>query len=155
MNILRWSLALGLGGLLVFFGVMKFTGGAHIFPYIEYKAAAANAPFAALAYPLGNYATGALELAAGVLLIVPATRKLGAMVAVLPFLGAVLFHLSPFLGVTTPDGYADPKPVEALAAGGPFSRGDFSEGASMALFTIAVAGLIAAIVNYFIQRSAD
>ncbi len=153
MAILRWLLALGLGGFLIFFGVMKFTGGAHIFPYIEYKAAAAGFPFAELAYPLGNYATGALELVAGLLLILPMTRNLGSKLAVLPFLGAVIFHLSPALGVTTPDGYADPKPVDLLAAGGPFARSDFSEGASMALFTIAVAGLVAAILNVFVQKS--
>ena len=152
MAILRWGLALAVGGFLIFFGVMKFTGGAHIFPFIEYKAAAAGVPFADFAYPLGNYATGALELLAGILLILPMTRTVGAKLAILPFLGAVLFHLSPYLGVTTPDGYADPKPIEALAAGGPFVRSDFSEGASMALFTIALAGLVAAIVNVFVQK---
>ena len=152
MAILRWGLALAVGGFLIFFGVMKFTGGAHIFPFIEYKAAAAGVPFADFAYPLGNYATGALELLAGILLILPMTRTVGAKLAILPFLGAVLFHLSPYLGVTTPDGYADPKPIEALAAGGPFIRSDFSEGASMALFTIALAGLVAAIINVFVQK---
>ena len=152
MAILRWGLALAVGGFLIFFGVMKFTGGAHIFPFIEYKAAAAGVPFADFAYPLGNYATGALELLAGILLILPMTRTVGAKLAILPFLGAVLFHLSPYLGVTTPDGYADPKPIEALAAGGPFVRSDFSEGASMALFTIALTGLVAAIINVFVQK---
>ena len=152
MTILRWVLALAIGGFLVFFGVMKFTGGAHIFPYIEYKAAAAGLPFAEMAYPLGNYATGALELLAGVLLILPITRNLGAKLAVLPFLGAVAFHLSPFLGVTTPDGYANPKPVDIIAAGGPFARSDFSEAASMSLFMIAVAGLIASVINLFVQN---
>ncbi len=155
MAILRWVLALAVGGFLVFFGVMKFTGGAHIFPYIEYKAAAAGAPFAELAYPLGNYATGGLELIAGLLLIIPMTRGIGSKLAVLPFLGAVAFHLSPFLGVTTPDGYADPKPVDILAAGGPFARSDFSDGESMALFIIALAGLAAAVINLLVQRNAD
>ncbi len=155
MTILRWALALAVGGFLVFFGVVKFTGGAHIFPYIEYKAAAAGLPFAEMAYPLGNYATGGLELLAGVLLIIPMTRAIGSKLAILPFLGAVGFHLSPFLGVTTPDGYADPKPVEVLAAGGPFARSDFSEAASMTLFIMALAGLIAAIINLVVQRSAN
>jgi uncharacterized membrane protein YphA (DoxX/SURF4 family) len=153
MGIVRWVLALAIGGFLIFFGVMKFTGGAHIFPYIEYKAAGAGVPFAEFAYPLGNYATGALELLAGVLVILPMTRSFGAKLAVLPFLGAVGFHLSPFLGVVTPDGYADPKPVDVLAAGGPFAASDFSEAASMSLFMIAVAGLIAALVNAFVQKA--
>lgn len=152
MTLLRWGLALAVGAFLIFFGVMKFTGGAHIFPYIEFKASGAGVPFAELAYPWANYLTGALELLAGILLIAPMTRQIGAKIAILPFLGAVLFHLSPFLGVVTPDGYADPKPVDVLAAGGPFARSDFSEGASMALFTIAAAGLIAAIINAFVQR---
>ncbi len=153
MGIVKWVLALAVGGFLIFFGVAKFTGGAHIFPYIEFKAAGAGVPFAEYAYPLGNYATGALELLAGVLVILPMTRSFGAKLAVLPFLGAVAFHLSPFLGVVTPDGYADPKPVDVLAAGGPFAASDFSEAASMTLFMIAVAGLVAALVNAFVQRA--
>ncbi|MEM8772923.1 MAG: hypothetical protein AAGD92_14845 [Pseudomonadota bacterium] len=152
MTILKWILALAVGGFLIFFGFMKFSGGAHIFPYIEYKASGAGVPLAELAYPLGNYATGALELLAGVLLILPMTRSFGAKLAILPFLGAVAFHLSPFLGVVTPDAFADPKPVDVLAAGGPFARSDFSEGSSMALFTIALVGFIAAIVNFFVQK---
>ncbi|MEM8935714.1 MAG: hypothetical protein AAGC77_04845 [Pseudomonadota bacterium] len=151
MGIVRWVLALGVGAFLIFFGIAKFTGGAHIFPYIEYKASALGAPLAGLAYPLGNYATGALELAAGVLLILPMTRILGAKLAVLPFLGAFLFHLSPLLGVVTPDGFADPKPIAALAAGGPFTLADFSASASAGLFTFATIGLIASFANFVIQ----
>ena len=154
MAIVRWVLALGLGGFLLFFGFLKFTGAAHIFPYIEYKATALGAPFAGLAYPLMNYATGALEILAGALLILPMTRKLGAQLAVLPFLGAVAFHLSPLLGVSTPEGYADPAPAEALAAGGPFLAEHFSSGMTTGLFTIAAIGLAATIVNFFVQRSA-
>lgn len=153
MNIVRWGLALAIGGFLLFFGFLKFSGAAHIFPYIEFKASAAGLPLAGLAYPLGNYLTGALEMAAGALLILPMTRAFGAKLAVVPFLGAVVMHLSPFLGITTPDGYSEPGPVEALAAGGPFVRSDFSEATSMALFMIASAGLIAAIINVFVQRA--
>lgn len=153
MTIVKWILALAIGGFLLMFGFMKFSGGAHIFPFIEFKASGAGVPLAELAYPLGNYATGALEVIAGALLIIPATRVLGAKLAVLPFFGAVLFHLSPFLGVSTPTGYADPKPVEALAAGGPFARTDFAATESTALFMIAAAGLAAAIINLIVQRS--
>ena len=152
MNILKWVLALAVGVFLIFFGVTKFTGGAHIFPYIEYKATALGFPMADLFFPLVNYLTGALELVAGALVIIPATRKLGAAIAVLPFLGAFGFHLSPLLGVVTPDGYADPAPTEALAAGGPFLRDAFSTGASPALFTIASVMLVVSVVNLFLQR---
>ena len=152
MTILRWIFALAVGGFLIFFGILKFTGEAHIFPYIEYKAA--GLPLADLAYPLGNYATGGLEILAGALLILPMTRKLGAMLSVLPFAGAVGFHLSPWLGTVTPDAFADPKPVEALAAGGPFLAEHFSQAQSTGLFTIAAVMLAISIVNLFIQKSA-
>lgn len=153
MTIVKWALALAIGGFLLMFGFTKFSGGAHIFPLIELKASGAGLPFAELAFPLGNYATGALEVIAGALVILPATRQIGAKLAVLPFLGAVVFHLSPFLGITTPTGFTDPKPVEVLAAGGPFARTDFAATETTALFMIAVAGLVAAIVNVVVQRS--
>lgn len=151
MTILKWVLALIVGGFLIMMGVMKFTGGAHIFQFIEYQAAAVGAPFASLAYPLGNYATGLLEVASGALLILPMTRQLGAKLAVLPLLGAVIFHLSPLLGVTTPDGFADPAPTAALATGGPFLREHFSAGESNMLFMMAAGMLVVAIINFVVQ----
>lgn len=153
MIIVRWALALAVGGFLIVFGATKFTGGAHIFPYIEYKAAGLGVPFADFAYPWLNYAVGALELAAGVLVILPMTRRLGALISVAPFFGAVLFHLSPFLGVSTPTGYAAPAPAAALAAGGPFAAADFSADMTTALFMIAVGGLLAALINLIVQRN--
>lgn len=153
MAIVRWVLAVGVGAFLIFFGVTKFTGGAHIFPYIEFKAAGLGVPFAELAYPWLNYAVGALELVAGLLVVLPMTRKLGAFISILPFFGAVLFHLSPFLGVSTPVGYSDPMPTDVLAAGGPFAAADFSMEMTTALFMMAVVGLLAAIVNLIVQRN--
>jgi len=152
MSILKWVLAFLLGGFLLFFGVMKFAGGAHIFPYIEYKAVAAGFPMAELFYPLVNYATGGLEILAGALVILPMTRAIGSKLAVLPLLGAVVFHLSPLLGVSTPDGYATPSPVEALAAGGPFLREHFTSGESMTLFSMAAGMLVVALINLVVQR---
>jgi len=131
---------------------MKFAGGAHIFPYIEYKAVAAGFPMAELFYPLVNYATGGLEILAGALVILPMTRAIGSKLAVLPLLGAVVFHLSPLLGVSTPDGYATPSPVEALAAGGPFLREHFTSGESMTLFSMAAGMLVVALINLVVQR---
>jgi len=152
MAIVKWALALVLGGFLIFFGIMKFTGGAHIFPYIEFKASVLGFPMANLFFPVVNYATGLLEIVAGVLVILPFTRGIGSKIAVLPFLGAVVFHLSPLLGVTTPDGYATPVPTDALAAGGPFLREHFTDGTSMALFSMAAGMLVVALINAFIQR---
>ena len=151
MAALKWILALAVGGFLLMMGATKLTGGAHIFPYIEYKATALGLPMADLAYPLGNLATGGLEILAGLLVILPMTRKLGAMLSVLPFLGAVVFHLSPALGVVTPESFADPKPVEVLAAGGPFLAEHFAGETNM-LFMMALGGLLLAIANLFVQR---
>ena len=152
MNAVKWILALAVGGFLLFMGAMKFTGEAHIFPYIEYKAVTQGLPFAELAFPEGNLATGALEVLAGLLVIFPSTREFGAKLAVLPFLGAVAFHLSPALGVVTPSGYADAKPIAALAAGGPFDQSHFATTESSVLFMIAAGGLVATILNLIIQR---
>jgi len=152
MTIVKWLLALAVGGFLLAFGIMKFAGMAFIFPYIEYKAGAAGLPMADLAWPLGNYAVGALEVLAGALVILPMTRRLGAPLAVLPLFGAVLAHLSPYLGTTTPLDFASPKPLEALAAGGGFVRENFSAETGPMLFMMASAMLVLALINLFVQR---
>jgi len=139
-------------GLLVLFGALKFTSAAHIFPYIEYKAMGLGFPFARLFYPVANWGTGALEIAAGALLLLPATRFIGARLAVLPVAGAVAFHLSPLLGVNTPTGYANDPPLEALAAGGGFVRTDFTAVTSPMLFFIAVAVFAASVLNLILHR---
>ena len=157
MNIVKWVLSLALGAFLIVFGVTKFTGGAHIFPYIEYKAAALGFPMADVFFPVVNYATGLLEIAAGLLVIAPFTRVIGSKIAVLPLFGAVIFHLSPLLGVKTPDGFneADAATVSltaALEAGGPFLRDHFSAGASYSLFSIAAVMLAIALANTVLHR---
>lgn len=152
MSIVKWLLALIVGGFLLVFGIMKFAGAAFIFPYIEYKASAAGLPLAGLAWPFGNYAVGAVEVLAGALVILPPTRRFGALLAVAPLLGAVLVHLSPYLGTTTPTGFADPMPSEALAAGGGFTRDNFMAETSPMLFMVASTMLAAALVNLFVQR---
>ena len=52
--------------------------------------------------PYIGYATGAAELTAALLLIIPRTRFFGALLAGGVTLGAIGFHLSPFLGVQIP-----------------------------------------------------
>ncbi len=154
MVILRWVLSLAVGGFLIMFGVMKFAGMAFIFPYIEYKAGAAGLPLAELFFPFLSYATGALEVVAGVLVILPLTRGLGALLSVASLLGAVIFHLSPYLGIVTPTDFSDPKPMEPLAAGGGFVRGDFSSEVAPTLFIMASVMLALAVVNLLLQRRA-
>ena len=153
MAILKWIFALAVGGFLLLFGFFKVSGAAFIFPYIEFKAGAAGLPLAGLAYPVGNWLVGIMELVAGVLVILPMTRTtIGAPFAVLPFLGAVVMHLTPYLGTNTPLDFATPKPVDALKAGEGFVRSDFTAETGSTLFMIAVGMLIVSVVNLFIQR---
>jgi hypothetical protein len=49
-----------------------------------------------------RYVTGTLELAAAMMLIIPRTRGWGARLAAVVALGAVGFHLSPWLGIQMP-----------------------------------------------------
>ena len=157
MAIAKWILSLAVGGFLIVFGITKFTGGALIFPMIEMKATALGFPLADLFFPLVNYATGALELVAGALVILPMTRqKIGAPLAVLPFLGAVVFHLSPLLGVITPNGYAEgAEGLEAaLASGSGFTAEHFTAETGPALFGLAVVFLLLAIANAALPQRA-
>ncbi|MEM7005089.1 MAG: hypothetical protein AAF498_04355 [Pseudomonadota bacterium] len=157
MNIAKWILSLTVGGLLILFGITKFTGGAHIFPLIELKATAIGFPMADLFFPLVNYLVGGLEVAAGVLVILPATRRaFGALLAVVPFFGAVLFHLSPLLGVVTPNGYAEGADglSEALASGTGFETAHFTADAGPALFIIASLLLVLSAANAYLHKSA-
>jgi hypothetical protein len=43
-----------------------------------------------------------MELAAAALLVIPRTRLLGALLAAAVTIGAIGFHLSPFLGIAIP-----------------------------------------------------
>ena len=154
-TIIRWVLSLAVGGFLIMMGITKFTGGAHIFPLIEMKALGLGFPMADLFFPLVNYATGTLEVVAGALVILPMTRaKFGAPLAVLPFLGAVVFHLSPLLGVVTPTGYAEGADglEAALASGSGFTAEHFTAETGPMLFAMAAGFLVLAIINFALHR---
>ena len=156
-TIIRWVLSLAVGGFLIMMGITKFTGGAHIFPLIEMKALGLGFPMADLFFPLVNYATGTLEVVAGALVILPMTRaKFGAPLAVLPFLGAVVFHLSPLLGVVTPTGYAEGADglEAALASGSGFTAEHFTAETGPTLFAMAAVFLVLAIINFVLHRRA-
>lgn len=99
-RIASWTLALGLAGAFVFMvGLPKFMGPSPnpIFALIAGRSGID------LFEPYVRYATGAGELAAAALLIWPASRRLGALLAGAISLGAIGFHLSPWLGVRIPD----------------------------------------------------
>ncbi|MGF1543948.1 MAG: hypothetical protein ACFB00_05535 [Parvularculaceae bacterium] len=152
MKFAHWILTAVVGLFLVAFGALKFTDGAHIFPLIEYKASAIGAPFAELVYPQLNYVVGATEILAGLLTLLPFTRRFGASFAVLPFVGAAAFHLSPLLGVTTPVGYAGGTPPVALPNGGPFAASDFAAETTPVLFALAAGMLVLSLINASLAR---
>tara|TARA_R110002110_G_scaffold7408_5_gene37404 strand:- start:625 stop:1080 length:456 start_codon:yes stop_codon:yes gene_type:complete len=52
--------------------------------------------------PAGRVLTGVLELIAALFLLLPFTRRLGAVIASVVLGGAVAFHLSPLLGREVP-----------------------------------------------------
>ncbi len=152
MTIAKWGLALILGLFLIAFGLMKFTG-AHIFQFIEANAAAKALPFAGLFHPLLNGLVGVAELGAGLLIVAPLflsgplgaemanrLRVLGGLLGLGVIGGAIVFHLSPYLGVNTPGGFS------AQSDGAPWTYADFTEERAPVLFIMAVvmAGVAAA-----------
>lgn len=99
IRIVSWALALAFAAALVFLvGLPKFFGPEPnpIFALI------AGRTGVGLIEPYLRYATGAAELLASILLVIPRTRFYGALLAGAVTLGAIGFHLSPFLGVQIP-----------------------------------------------------
>ena len=86
--IVSWALQLAAAGILLQTLFFKFTGSeesVYIFTTLG-------------AEPWGRIATGILELAASVLLLVPVTAPIGAALAMGVMAGAILSHLT-FLGI--------------------------------------------------------
>lgn len=99
ISILSWVLAVGFAAALVLLvGLPKFIGPEPnpIFALI------AGRTGISLFEPYLRYATGAAELAAAILLVIPRTRFYGALLAGGVTVGAIAFHLSPFLGIQIP-----------------------------------------------------
>lgn len=88
LNVVSWVLQLVVVGILLQTLFFKFTGAAESV-YI----------FTALgAEPWGRIGSGAVELVASVLLLVPATSALGAGLAIAVIAGAIVSHLT-ILGI--------------------------------------------------------
>ncbi|MEM7286323.1 MAG: hypothetical protein AAF480_08235 [Actinomycetota bacterium] len=131
-RLLTWALGL----FLISAGVAKFAGG-HVFQYIEYKSGVD------LFYPYVNHLTGLAEVAAGGFILFRRTRLAGAALASVVLVGAIGFHLSPWLGVSIPTGLTD-------GAASPWTAADFASTTTSATFVMAV---VAAFRTLAIVRS--
>jgi len=89
-------LPLVLGAGFIFFGAQKFGAENAIFEIIAERSGLS------FFEPHIRRLTGVAELAAGLLLILPRTRKLASLLGFGILLGAVGFHLSPWLGINVP-----------------------------------------------------
>lgn len=100
--------AYGLAAFFVFIGAQKFGAENPIFALIAERSGLS------LFEPFIRVAVGVAELVAAGLLAFGATRLFGAVLGLGLLLGAIGFHLSPWLGVVVP------VPVEAPIGGGLF-----------------------------------
>ena len=85
--------AILLAAFMVFMGMQKFGAENMIFATIAERSGIA------LFEPVIRMFTGVMELVAAVLLVIPRVRPLGALLSVGLIGGAILFHLSPWLGI--------------------------------------------------------
>lgn len=92
-NIFRHIPTLLLAAFMVFMGVQKFGDENMVFSIIAERSSIS------LFEPPIRILTGVLELLAAVLLIFPRVRGWGAVLAFCLVGGAILFHLSPWLGI--------------------------------------------------------
>ncbi|MFG0242890.1 MAG: DoxX family protein [Phycisphaerales bacterium JB054] len=122
LRITAWILQIAIAGVFVLTGFSKLSGAPeaiHIFETLGME-------------PLGRYATGLAEVVAAVLLLVPKTSAIGALLSLLVITGAIGSHVTKLgIQVTMPDGTSD---------GG-------------TMFGMAVAVFLASIVVLFIRRA--
>ncbi len=120
-------LALVLATAMLFMGAQKFGADNYIFQVIAQRSGIA------LFEPQIRIFTGTLEILAGLLMMLPSTRGAGAVLATGVVGGAVLFHLSPWLGTSV-----------AMSADGE---------ASYRLFMMALVFLAIAVINLYLHRA--
>lgn len=89
---LSFILAIG----FVFFGVQKFGAENIVFETLAQRSGIT------LFEPYIRYVTGLGELAVAVLLLLPRTRLVGSLLGLGLLVGAIGFHLSPWLGINVP-----------------------------------------------------
>jgi len=97
MKKLPLILSLIVAALFLFFGVQKFIANPNpIFSIIAERSGIS------LFEPGIRILTGLAELGAAVLILLPRTRLLGAVLGLGIVSGAIVFHLSPWLGINVP-----------------------------------------------------
>lgn len=97
-RVLSWALAITTAVLLLFvvYGQLLGPTPNPVFGLVAVRSGIA------FFEPWARYATAVAELAAVVLVIWPRTRARGAMLALAVTAGAIVFHLSPWLGMAAP-----------------------------------------------------
>lgn len=93
MTIFRWILALALATFMIFMGAQKFGTDNIIFATIAERSGIA------LFEPQVRVLVGVVEILAAIMLVAPKSRRQGARIALLILLGAIAFHISPWLGI--------------------------------------------------------
>ena len=123
MTVLRWILVLALAAFFVFMGAQKFGAENVIFATIAERSGIS------LFEPVVRMITGAAEILTAILLVIPKLRTNGARIGLLILLGAIGFHLSPWLGISV-------------------------EGMGNSLFMMAIGGLILTCAVLLLERLA-
>ena len=123
MTVLRWILVLALAAFFVFMGAQKFGAENVIFATIAERSGIS------LFEPVVRMITGAVEILTAILLVIPKLRTNGARIGLLVLLGAIGFHLSPWLGISV-------------------------EGMGNSLFMMAIGGLILTCAVLLLERLA-
>jgi hypothetical protein len=97
-RVLSWTFGLMLAALLFAVGIQKFVGldPNPVFGLIEARSGLG------FFEPGMRYVTGVLEMVAVLLTLWPATRLRGAQLGLVVAIGAIAFHLSPWLGIQLP-----------------------------------------------------
>ena len=147
-RVLSWALGLTLAVLLLIVVFLQVSGPT---PNPVFGLIAARSHIA-LFEPYARYLVVLLEVVALIGVVYPKTRSRGALLALVISLGAIVLHLSPWLGVQLPQGAAV---SQALAAGK--SAADIAamnlptDKGGMFLLSLAIAVLSAG--TYFVEKA--
>ncbi len=144
MKNIRWALAILVAAFFIFMGSQKF--GVHN-PVFQYLATQSGI---GLFEPTVRMATGLAEILAALLIVLPQTRRYGALLALAVLGGALAFHLSPWLGINAPMAFSD-----TCMAAQNCDYGDMGSYAkSPMLFVMALSFFLITLGLFLVERSA-